>query len=315
MYKRYRRGVMLFNWIFILIVGAVLLAVFVTLSMKQINLHREEMSISTANKINSVLKAAIDQGQSYQKVTIPLLGQKEMKTICIKSTTGTIYSSRIGGADISFAGVLPFIPRTLRGSSQTVVTYPLKIPFPISIGVGLTNKKYYVDESLKNYVLLPEHLLTDSQDNADIIVSTSCSGSYSGYRKCYEVEIINEGEPIRGNITIKEQNYPFVTKELLTLGIISGENYPCVLELLKKELSLQISILTKRSELLEEQDIDYYCRELLINARDYYESINETINIHRDDQLYLWLDSLYDNYIALSNLEEETYRKNCPNIY
>src|SRR3989338_6564442 len=130
--KFYKKGVIevQFNWVFIIIIGAVILAFFVSMSMKQKGASEEKLSITIAEHMKTILTSAEVTERSVNLITVP------NKDITYECGTGFSVSSMA-----SFNPKIIFAPSPLKSQSQKLITWSLdwNVPFRVTNFLYLTS--------------------------------------------------------------------------------------------------------------------------------------------------------------------------------
>lgn len=140
-----RRGIELqFNWIFILIAGALILAFFFSVVQKQRALSEEKLSITLASQMDAVFSGAIESKGTGQPLAIPRPG------IAFSCTEVCDCFYRIGKKSTSLEDKMLFAPPLLKDQDARALALEWKFPFRVANFLLLTNpgiKYYFVYDS------------------------------------------------------------------------------------------------------------------------------------------------------------------------
>lgn len=112
-----------FNWVFIVIIGAVILIFFVSMSMKQKGVSEQKLSVTIAEHMKTILTSAEVTEKSVNLITVP---GKDIKYDC---GSGFSVSSMA-----SFSPRIIFTPSLLKSQSQKLITWSLdwNVPFRVA---------------------------------------------------------------------------------------------------------------------------------------------------------------------------------------
>jgi hypothetical protein len=136
-----RRGIELqFNWIFILIAGAVILAFFFSVVQKQRSLSEQKLSITLASQMDAIYSGAIESKGTTQPLATPRPG---LAFSCSEACECNYY---IGNRATEFRDKLLFAPAVIRGEDGIAWSVEWKLPFRIANFLLLTSPrvKYYL---------------------------------------------------------------------------------------------------------------------------------------------------------------------------
>jgi len=178
----YKRGIIeiQFNWIFVLIIGAVILILFSSIILKQKSLSESTQNILIRDNIKAILSGSeVSQGV-VNTVKIP---ETRIEFKC------NVFS--IGGFSEQLDVMNVFTPSTLEGKRLISMTLDFSMPYRITNMVYLTNPKYrYVFVDDKNYVQQIKDLMPD--ETFSEIFSSVGDAEYRGENK---VRFISFGDP------------------------------------------------------------------------------------------------------------------------
>jgi len=136
-----RRGIELqFNWIFILIAGAVILAFFFSVVQKQRALSEEKLSITLATQMDAIFTGAIESKGTTQILATPQPG------IAFACTNVCDCFYRIGTKSTEFRDKLLFAPAFIKDEDARAWSVEWKLPFRVANFLLLTNPRviYYL---------------------------------------------------------------------------------------------------------------------------------------------------------------------------
>lgn len=129
-----------FNWIFILIAGALILAFFFSVVQKQRSLSEQKLSITLAAQMDAIYTGAIESKGTTQRLVTPGPGISFACTDVCECT----YS--IGRKATEFRDKVLFAPSFIRDQDAVAWSVEWKLPFRITNFLLLTNPgiKYYL---------------------------------------------------------------------------------------------------------------------------------------------------------------------------
>jgi len=110
-----------FNWLFVLIVGAVILIAFFGFSVKQKNVSRDITSSSLVNSLDVIITSAQSSAGEVSNVPIP---KEEITFECNRISVGT--------AGRQYENLIMFSPRELKSSKLLTHTASLNIPYRVA---------------------------------------------------------------------------------------------------------------------------------------------------------------------------------------
>ena len=128
-----------FHWIFVLIAGALILAFFFSVAMKQRALSQEKLQLTLSSDVENIFTAAIVSKGTAQKVPVPPQG------IAFECTQGCACEFRIARAPRQFGDKAIFAPDFLGEQDLTVWALAFGLPYRATNFLYLTNPniKYY----------------------------------------------------------------------------------------------------------------------------------------------------------------------------
>ncbi|MBD3304657.1 hypothetical protein GF343_05965 [Candidatus Woesearchaeota archaeon] len=128
------------HWIFILIAGAIILAFFFSVVVKQKSLSEQKISITLSANIEAVFSGAIESKGTAQLLSVPKDG------IMFACSEGCECNFWIGDKATSFRDKIIFAPELVVGQDATAWSNEWKLPFRVTNFLYLTNPnvKYYI---------------------------------------------------------------------------------------------------------------------------------------------------------------------------
>jgi len=162
---RLKRGVGIqFNWIFVLIVGVILLTLFIGNIQKQKSISGLSTNVVILNSLDSILSSSAVIGRTVNVVDIP---QAKIEFECNKISIGSV-SKQLDGMDI-------FAPRVLDDNNIIAVTLDWNAPYRVTNFLYLTSPKIryiFVGDSAfarSTFEMIPDEINNDGYTNVDII--------------------------------------------------------------------------------------------------------------------------------------------------
>ena len=258
-----KKGEMYFNWIFIVVVGAVFLAFFTGFAIKYKDLQERKTEIIFLNNLDSALTNL--QGSSFTTSTdieLPL----NVNVDC--DNKGYIFFIKEKN-DIDYL----ISSKELLKEKIHVWYKPYKIPFRV------TNIYYLNDDSpvnvLTNNVELVNSLKEEMPDEFRNKINV-----YSGNN------LIINGDENRGTVFSDGKNVPYLGKEMLYAAIFSS-NYSCFYNNMKEEISKAISIHESKARVLARSGCNYNAIISRMNMLRYmgnadYSAVNSIEELNKD---------------------------------
>jgi preprotein translocase subunit YajC len=122
-----------FNWVFVLIVGGIILAFFVTIVMKQKATSEESISITTLTRLDEILTGAGVSANTVEVIQIP--------AITLTYDCDNLY---IGGAPKKTLDRVLFAPKSMSGREIVTWTLDWSVPYKVAnfLYVGGEDTKY-----------------------------------------------------------------------------------------------------------------------------------------------------------------------------
>ncbi len=141
-----------FNWVFILIAGAVILAFFFSIIIKQQNLSEQRLAITLVNELDSITTSASVAKGAAQQLDLPKAG------IDFACTDDCACAMSVGKVTRDYKDKLIFAPKRIEGDSVLFWTLDWKVPFRAVNFLFSTNEriKYFFveDDSQESQQLL-----------------------------------------------------------------------------------------------------------------------------------------------------------------
>ena len=201
-----------FNWIFVLIVGAILLAFFVTLAVRQKGVAETTTSVDFLVNFEKALSGAAETKGTYQLFQIPKIG---LNYECSQTCNCEIFTgeSRAQAVAFTLKNIIIFSPDKFRGTNILVWTKDWAFPFRTTNFIYMTSPevKYLVQntsfgESIYNR--LPAKTLQFKQQQQRAIDKEVFTNILPEVTGSYKVRIIfTEGDPSSFSlIRIKDTN-------------------------------------------------------------------------------------------------------------
>lgn len=138
---KYKRGAIeiQFNWIFVLIIGAVILILFSSIILRQKNISEASQNVLILNNLDAILSGSeVSQGT----VNIVKIPETRIEFKC------NVFS--IGGFSEQLDVMNVFTPSTLEGNRLITMTLDFSMPYRITNMIYLTNSKYryvFIDDN------------------------------------------------------------------------------------------------------------------------------------------------------------------------
>ncbi len=124
-----------FNWVFVLIVGGIILAFFATIVMKQKTTSEEKISITTLSRLDEILVGAGVSANTVEVIQMPEI------TLSYDCPGGGLY---IGGAKKALSERVLFSPKKMTGRKLVTWTLDWNVPFKVAnfLYLGGEDTKY-----------------------------------------------------------------------------------------------------------------------------------------------------------------------------
>ncbi len=191
-----------FNWVMILIMGALILIVFFSVSQKQKNISEQRISDKSLSQLNIVLAGSKVSADTANIIAVP---KNEIQFSCDNRTCtkyGCLSNFKIKGMNQAGKNynVNPvFSPNSLKGEAVTLWALDWSIPYRVSNLVYITNPEI-------RYIIVYNETTTGSREAAIEINNTLPESVYSvSGRRAFNIEItsINNLDRIRNKNNFK----------------------------------------------------------------------------------------------------------------
>jgi hypothetical protein len=280
-----------FNWIFVLIAGAVILAFFVSIVNNQKDISEQKIAYTSLTNLETIFIGAESTVGTMHNITIP--------NIDIKFECDKYY---VGETKKDTKDMVIFAPNIIKGKLMQALTLDFSLPFRLTNMVYLThpNIRYifvYKDENKKLFdevnSTLPDNfkretvtnLPTDNKNNYKVKViffDTTKTGDFTKLGtdvKILEVYSAENNENSRKIIfynssTTTQTNISYYFETSSLIGAIFTEDidtYNCVMNKALKKAGIVYRIYQKRT--------DYLASEYSGTCYPHYVNANETLNL------------------------------------
>jgi hypothetical protein len=320
-----------FNWIFIFIVGAIILAFFLVVIKSQAKQSNLELSAELINNLDTIIKTSQRSSGSFKIIDLPAV---TLNFVCKDGFSNYELGNTGLKKDIPYDVI--FAPSEMNGAQLISWSVDWKVPYSITSFQFLTNSRiqYIVVNDTSSpfsrdlFNLLPENItkktvLFNDQiddynyDSYKIIFFTKVPQNINTPKSKTElIKIIPSSNGLDGYGTIKfyEEspssgnlmgNSSYIRKESL-LGAIFAQDYTfyeCTMKKAYNRLDLINNITHYRTwNLSQETSIDNGCRNIYIHALSLL--------------TYSTVPELYQNSVNMRKDNEDLIRgRNCPLIY
>jgi len=166
-----------FNWIFILIAGAVILAFFFSIIQKQQSISEQKLALEVVNQIDAITTGAAVARGAAQRVDLPRSG------IDFTCTDDCSCAFSVGPVTRDYQDKIIFSPQHIEGKEIVFWTQEWRVPFRVTNFLYITNdriKYFFVyDENIPQSEQLKRQLEQElpAQINAEFITpSEICTG-------------------------------------------------------------------------------------------------------------------------------------------
>jgi hypothetical protein len=336
-----------FNWIFVLIAGAIILSFFFLVTRNQIAISKVEDSSKTQQDIDFIFRGSL--GSRSSEKPVPITGKLEF------SCSDGVSSYIVEGSSNSFQYnyFVIFSPRVLDGNWLYLKTELFKAPFNVMPFIYLSNEHMqfiFINEDdlskmlfyslpknvSKKYLGVPlADLIDDNYDsvilvaNSTDVANTHMNGYSQSRQSALSLVVFEPSQGIVNNfgkisfykynqslnsfVLVGEEYY--LTYEQLVGAVYSGEAslYSCQFNKSMQRLAM-LSLMQKMhvSKLSEKMMSSPLCIDKYSGILTSLDVLNES-NKRLDDSL---ADSINKNLRKISNLNEEIIDEtSCPPIY
>jgi len=187
-----------FSWIFILIVGFLILMFVISVITKQREVSETDMNVELIQNIDSILNSALQSVGTFK--TIHLASDTNIKYICQDKYSAYSVNNKLKQSP----NLILFSPDTVQGSELFLWSQDYKMPMKISNILYLTNKKHkfiFVNSTTSN--IIPK-ILEEIPANMTIIQLSQVSDLSSLTDENYDsyTVIVSETNAVISSITI-----------------------------------------------------------------------------------------------------------------
>jgi len=168
-----------FNWIFIIIAGAVILAFFFSIIQKQRSVSEEKLSLALINELDAITTGAASSKGSAQRIDLPRTG------IDFGCSDECACAFRVGSLSRDYRDKIIFSPNHIEGKDIVFWTLPWNVPFRAGNFLYVTNdriKYFFVSDSSTPSLQLKAQLQQELPDkiNAEFIEPSQICSSDAG---------------------------------------------------------------------------------------------------------------------------------------
>lgn len=241
-----------FNWIFTIIVGAIILLFFFGFTLKYRDLQEKKQEIILLNNFDNSLKLL--EKSSFQTSTdLDLYNE-----INVRCDNNRIYLNNEETNNIIFS------EKNL--NNKIFILYqPYKVPFFITnIYYIIGSKRYYIvvnnDQDLNSFVdSLIEELPDDFKNR---VVKTNSynpndrKNRYISFIGDADVHIVSDQDYNYGSLIIANQEYNYYGREML-YGAIFSEDYGCLLDIVKARMDNAILMYENKINVIKKEGCSY----------------------------------------------------------
>jgi len=313
-----------FNWIFVLIAGAVILAFFVSIVNNQKDISEQKIAYTSLTNLETIFIGAESTAGTMHDIEIP--------NIDIKFECDKYY---IGETKKDTKDMVIFAPNIIKGKAMQALTLDFSLPFRLTNMVYLThsNIRYifvYDDGNKKLFdevnSTLPDNfaretvtsLPTNNKNNykVKIVLFNRDKNEFTGFSNLgNDVKIIEVTDDNKINFynsstdNIANISYYFETSSLI--GAIFAEDfdtYNCVMNKALKKAGIVYQIYQKRVESF----IEYYGSG---SCYIQYDSAKVTLGSMADSPSLTKVNNLIGNAQTLSEYNQNLIYQSCPTIY
>ena len=279
-----------FNWIFVLIIGAVILAFFLTVINNQEKRADAEEATELVKTVDNVFTAIGTNPDTVETFTI---SQADIRFDC-EPGLSQYYIQGAGPVDTSHQAI--FVPATVEGKEVTMWTQTWHAPFPAMVVTHLASDRMtflFVNDSMTTieeslYREMPDefdkHLLTKAQlngvsetgyDRYVIITTDDSLNAPSDIEDEAHVRVIapsNTGQYPTGNVTFKhgsnKKNKTYVTEPMLWGAIFTEDasTYDCTVAKARTRQRMLATIIKDRLDTLMDELTHTTCGTYLSSA-------------------------------------------------
>ena len=252
-----KKGEFQFNWIFVMIAGALFLLFFISFGVKYKNFQEDKSRIEVLNNFDNTLTALQSSCfNTFDSLTLPLI---------VENKCGKLSS---GGKEINTDNII-FSPRMLNG--KVLIWYQsYKMPFKITSFYYIIPEKskyYLVEDSGNLSVSIINGLPEDVKKRVFVIKSSNLKKDGRLIFLNINNNPGNNGISVIGNadegkVIINEREYSYTGQELL-YGIIFSDDYGCLLNKVQSKTSSIGQIYKDKINIIRNPGCDY---SIIING-------------------------------------------------
>jgi|SRR3989344_1941791 len=237
------------NWVFILIIGAIILAFFTAFAFKYKSLQDEKTSIEILNTLdNSLTSLKTSPYATFDSINLPLDVQVTCNNLIINEET---YATKN----------LLFSQKKL--SKKMFIYYkPFKAPFKIADFYFITdlNAKYHLvyDSTTQQYVI---SLINSLPQELQSKFSYSSNRKTQAFTKNIEIKNLNNYRNIDNlnlnNNYLKVDDFSLYKNDELVYAAIFSDNFECMNEKIKLEIDKAVSVYKNKALTLRHENCNY----------------------------------------------------------
>lgn len=244
------KGEFQFNWIFVMIAGALFLLFFISFGVKYKNFQEDKTSIEVLKNFDNTLTALQSSSfKTFDSLTLPLI---------VENKCGRLSS---GKKEINTDNII-FSPKML--NSKVLIWYqPYKMPFKITSFyyiIPVNAKYYFVEDSGNLSVSIINGLPEDIKKKVFAIKSSSLKKD----GRLISLNINNPrdngisviGDANEGKVIINGKEYSYTGQELL-YGIIFSDDYGCLLNQVQSKTSSIGQVYKDKINIIRNPGCDY----------------------------------------------------------
>ncbi|MBU0665814.1 MAG: hypothetical protein KKB65_01435 [Nanoarchaeota archaeon] len=319
-----------FNWIFIFIVGAIILAFFLVVIKSQTTESNAEVAAELINNLETIIKTSQQSKGSFKSLSLPTvtIGFTCEEDISFFELKESSYK-KDNPFDIIFA------PEEISGNNLFMWSLEWKLPYPVAHFQYLTNNriKYVIIDDTSSFAeelnkTLPKNITKSFISSNEAVVDQN----YDHYRIIYfDTKPTNINTPEKKtsylNVTVSGTNIDsygeleffngnkdslgknkFLKLESLLGAVFSNteEFYNCTMKKAFERLNIINSVHNNRANNLSQSQIDSTCKILYLTTEQAILTTLELKDAH----------TIYINAQDIKKYNEDLMRgKNCPLIY
>lgn len=313
-----------FNWIFVLIAGALILVFFGSIVMKQRDLSERSISQDTVMKLEKKFG-----------VSITAIGKAEEMEFQDKELIMSCNELRSGKATTILADPV-FSPERVEGAKLITLTKAFKMPFHVTNFLYITSNsvRYILVHGIDSKEIAEEiqkgmgdkvnlELVTSLADVEDfghyktkiVFVKTTLHTAENLKKGVTAVQILdnNELKFLRGKTMDMDGESFYFDNETIMAAVFAEnkENYECGLRKAVKKLNMMSDLYIRRTLAVgSSQEIDQDCKDFYPQAGFYLSRIKQDL-----EALPASLNKLKDNVNGLEAQNNLLIMNSCPEIY